>query len=47
VQARSVLVLSVALHGLGVGGKAALSIGHTGGGSSGLSGGGAATRETC
>jgi len=35
-----------ALHDLGVGGKAALSIGHAGGGSSGLFGGGTTVRGT-
>ena len=38
---------SVALHDLGVGSKVALSIGHAGGGSSGLSDGGVMTGGTC
>ena len=41
------LVSSVALHGLGVRGEVALSIGRTGGSSSGLSGGGVTTGGTC
>jgi len=40
-------VLSVALHDLGVGGEVALSVGRAGGGSSGLSSGGATTGGTC
>jgi len=47
VRARSALVSSVALHSLGVGGEAALSIGRAGGGSSGLSGVGVTTGGTC
>jgi len=46
-QVRLVLVLSVALHGLGVGGEAALSVGCAGGSSSGLSDGGVTTGGTC
>jgi len=46
-QARSALVSSVALHSLGVGGEAALSVGRTGGGSSGLSDRGVTAGETC
>jgi len=40
-------VSSVALHDLGVGGEVALSVGRAGGGSSGLSGGGAMVGGTC